>query len=332
MRRDGLRLFRLGQFGSVEKVFISRESSGHHKGFAFVTFAEVFKGARLFGEHRFNGKVIEVKRNLHNLLCVSGLAGDTTAEEVRGALDSAGFLTAEVIMGQKNNGIPVGSACVRLMRDEQLPQAAAIGRVTVGRSSMAATLSIKLARNASSTQGSNGNTPVKVNKRRQFDGEAQTFAGLYMPASLASVSTDFTESTEGFVKGLFHSVTGLSEADSSPLLGLPHRVLALDSEGSRPRKLSSQPRDHHLPEKHRLGLLPAVHDETRLDLALHRVEEPTERVLASHRTNSECLPDIKEASPLKPLSMHSTSFYSSANAVPLSAEVRVTFYTFPGRE
>src|SRR3990167_920 len=52
----------MSQFGYVKDVYISKdEATGIHKGFSFVNFANVNDVHKLFGQHTWLGKRLEIK-------------------------------------------------------------------------------------------------------------------------------------------------------------------------------------------------------------------------------------------------------------------------------
>ena len=122
--RDQLTQF-MSQFGYVKEVYISKDmASDTHKGFAFVKFASVASPERLFGEHRLNGKVIEIKRSLQDYVCLHGLPITATEAQVQQNLQQMGYTTTEILLGGKVPGVPQGSAGIKLTKHKHQEQLA----------------------------------------------------------------------------------------------------------------------------------------------------------------------------------------------------------------
>jgi RNA recognition motif. (a.k.a. RRM, RBD, or RNP domain) len=116
--RDQLTQF-MSQFGYVKEVYISKDmASNTHKGFAFVKFASVFLLEKLFGEHRFQGKLIEIKRSLQDYVCLHGLPVHTTEADIDDALRALGFSVVEILLGGKVSGVPLGTAGLKLSKQK----------------------------------------------------------------------------------------------------------------------------------------------------------------------------------------------------------------------
>lgn len=117
----------LEMFGQVEHMYMSRGLGGGHKGFAFVDFAASTTSSRVFGEHHFKNKVIEVKRNLLNCLVLGDIPPRISQADIQHAIESSGFSVAEIIVGDESNGLSKGTACVKLFDETLVGQIAPKG-------------------------------------------------------------------------------------------------------------------------------------------------------------------------------------------------------------
>jgi RNA recognition motif-containing protein len=122
----------MASFGKVEEVFMARDQNGHHKGFAFVDFSFVKSYPNLFGEHQFQGKTIEVKRNLSKQLFLYKLPREVKEADIRRTIQSYGFETSDLLLGNELNGIPIGGACIRLTDEESMNQLLNLGSIELG--------------------------------------------------------------------------------------------------------------------------------------------------------------------------------------------------------
>lgn len=109
-------------FGQVEHVFISRGIGGHHKGYAFVDFVASTTSLKVFGEHFFKKKAIEVKRNFLNHLIFSDVPPRISPADIQRTIESNGIKIAEALLGDGSNGLPWGTISVRLEDERQIYQ------------------------------------------------------------------------------------------------------------------------------------------------------------------------------------------------------------------
>ena len=122
----------MASFGKVEEVFMARDHNGQHKGFAFVDFSLVKSFSHLFGEHLFQGKTIEVKRNLSKQHFLYKLPREVKEADIRRTIQSYGFETSDLLLGNDLNGIPIGGACIRLSDEESMHQLLSLGSIELG--------------------------------------------------------------------------------------------------------------------------------------------------------------------------------------------------------
>jgi hypothetical protein len=114
-------------FGQVEHVFISKGMGGHHKGYAFVDFVASTTSLKVFGEHFFKKKAIEVKRNFLNHLIFSDVPQRISPIDIQRTIESNGIKIAEALLGDGSNGLPLGTISVRLEDERQIYQFAPEG-------------------------------------------------------------------------------------------------------------------------------------------------------------------------------------------------------------
>lgn len=120
------------QFGHISEIFIGRDAATNvHKGYAFVTFSHVNNLKTLFGAHSFKGKIMEVKRNLHNHAILDRVTPDIRDKDIFQATEALGFSVVEVLIGYEGNGVAIGQACVKLQNDEDLSRFTSVGKIKV---------------------------------------------------------------------------------------------------------------------------------------------------------------------------------------------------------
>lgn len=327
----------MSQFGTVLDVYISREQTGYHKGFAFVNFSSVYSLEKLFGEHYFKSKVIEVKRNLHNQLLLSPIPEEATAADIQRAVEELRFPVAEVTIGGEHNGVPAGSASVRLVREDQMYQAVSIGKLMI----LDKQVEI-LSRAAKKPQ----NVGIKDNSNRKKQ-KPQTSTGRELDKrfarpqglSLSGLSIENPEQQESFFN-IVQSYTGLSiNNDSEPStvdLGFtpePGSGLVVRRKLSSSLKTNSK---EYFPSPHKAD---SIHLGRENSGALSLDHDFQQRITVAGRHNSECGIVTEPQTPLsKKLNGYSSSFYSMQNVLDPSqlnhkpGEVRVAFFTFPGKD
>jgi len=122
----------MSQFGSVSDYFMPRDQlNGTHKGYAFFTFSGPCSD-KLFGEHMFKNKTIDVKRNFHNSIFLTQLPQSISSLTVKNALESKGFPVEEILIGNQANGVPTGVVAIRLAKEEYLQKASTLESLDLG--------------------------------------------------------------------------------------------------------------------------------------------------------------------------------------------------------
>jgi len=339
----------MSQFGIVHEVYISKDPTGFHKGFAFVNFSAVEQTERLFGEHYFKSKLIEVKQNLHNQLILPSLPENTDENTIRKAIEDLGFLVAVVTLGTEFNGVPPGSASVRLAREDQVGLALGKGKVLIKdieveintrvTKKVASSATLQSKDFSGKKKFSRQNIERCFNNGREEDRRLGSLQGL----SKSSLGGENLEQAENIV-GLFHSFTKLSfnedlglsafefgganETDSV-LFGKPTRKLSSSLKtNSKEYFLSPSKLDSLVLGRESSGVLSLDNDNSS-------------KVISTTRHNSECgIPTEIDTPTSKRLNGCSTSFFSGNSSgmrlfsPPLSrpSEVRIRFFTFPDRD
>ena len=338
------------QFGHVLEVYISRDQTGHHKGFAFVNFINESLSDKLFGEHYFKSKLIEVKKNLHNQLLLQSLPEKTDEASVRKAIEELGFPVAEVTLGNESNGVPPGSASVRLVHEEMVPLALAKEKVTIKDAEIEISTRANK-RPGPSTPQSKDYSNKKKTPRHTGGGSQQTpptmrdmDRRLGRPAglSMSTLSTDTFDQPDSFL-GYFQNFTRMSiNGDSEPsTVDLGAATEPDSGQFIKPtRKLSSSLKTNskeYFPSPSKPDSLHLVREGSGV---LSLDNDFGHKVLVTTRHNSECgIPTDGDLSGGKKLNGCSTSFYSAGlpsqsyySPLATPPEVRIRFYTFPDRE
>jgi hypothetical protein len=337
----------MSQFGIVHEVYISRDHNGSHKGFAFVNFLVVHVPERLFGEHSFKSKMIEVKQNLHNQLLLLNLPDKTNEGQIRQAIEELGFMVAEVTLGSESNGVPPGSASVKLAQEELVGQALSKQKVTIN--GLEVEISSRATKRPAPTtpqlKDLSGKKKVRHNNGQNSynvrDGDKHRVPrsqGL----SLSNLSNETLEQTESLI-GLIQSFNRLSiNGDSEPstvdfgTLAEPDSALF----PRPPRKMSSSLKTNskeYFPSPMKTDSLQLAREESG---ALSLDNDSGLKLPVTTRHNSECGIPTEVDFPLgRRLNGCSTSYYSGSLAgsgffspVAKSQEVRIRFFTFPDRE
>lgn len=336
----------MSQFGTVHEVYISRDPSGYHKGFAFVNFISVQSPERLFGEHYFKSKLIEVKQNLHNQLLLLSLPDKTDECTIRKAIEELGFLVAEVILGSESNGVPPGSASVKLFHEDQVNQALAKEKVLIkdteveisSRATKRPTPTSPQVKDLSGKKKSRHANPHNSHNVRDSDKRIPRSQGLSF-SNLSSETFDQTESLLELIQSMNRiSINGDSEPSTVDFGALAEPDSA---QFIKPiRKLSSSLKTNskeYFPSPSKTDSLQLAREASG---ALSLDSDSCLKVPVTARHNSECGILTEADTPLgKRLNGCSNSFYSGGfsgqgyfSSLSRPQEIRIRFFTFPDRE
>lgn len=332
---EDLSLF-MGQFGMVEEVYLSRDHQlGTHKGFAFVTFKEVYSLKLLFGEHNYRGKPIEVKRNLQNQLTLSGLTTRITEKDVKAAFEEKGFEVVSVMMGGMTPGLCSGTACVRFKDNECLSEAASLGFLKISGTSVEIH-----AKSPRRFPQSNKESPKKKLNFESHIAEMRPRGGSRVEIETNSKKVislgDFSNQTSecGLAKPEFDkSMTnsGISTTLFNKTEGEPNSPNLTSSAPQR--KLSSNLKTNSK-EYHPLIKNVSVHvvrTDSQTEVELMSLSTPAFESFQSGDHQNAMSPS-STFSGVPRLSSTSISFFGSRDGKPIKREVLVNFFTFPGRE
>lgn len=331
---DELRSF-MSQYGKVAEVFISRDASSHnHKGYAFVAFHSVSNMKNLFGAHLFKGKMIEVKRNIHNQVLITGLTPDISEADIKAAIEDAGFPVSEILVGSEGNGVPVGSACAKLINDELLPALTDLGTLLVKDTLLELNTCSTRKPNQPNTPKDSASSKKQKNSRKfnqQEISDKKNHKTGHHPVAPSIISNEAYGEQDSAL-GMFSSFTKMSPEDSA--------LSTLDfsqafNEGSLPsgqkmRKMSSSlktnSKEYH-PSPSNADVLALLGEDALFDDTHRRVllngRHNSDSANGSHDTHYENVLNRR-------LSSYSSCFYTSDS--PVQNEVRIAFFTFPGRE
>lgn len=335
---EELRQF-LEQFGSIEQIYVSKDSEGQHKGFAFVSFSRIYPTHNLFGEHGFKNKTIEVKLNLLNHLFVPSLPRFVSGEDLRQAIESLGYPVAKVMVGSGMNGIPAGTASVKLVDDFHLNDLGQIGKLIIKGApvKMEARTNKYLAAKAPSIQNS---SRKKHNKKSAhlFSSEKKVKNYLQDFSQNNCSNTLFYEH-DMFTNTFMRSATRPSESEFST--GEMQELGEFSNGASGKKELATS--------------FTGVNKDFMLNLSqaesleLSNVEcnpttvsnDESEMALGPMiRHHSECLTDhdFDHRSMPRRLNSFSSSFFKgpvsknrSSSAI-VTPEITIGFYTYPGRD
>jgi RNA recognition motif-containing protein len=341
----------MASFGKVEEVFMARDHNGHHKGFAFVDFSFVKSNPHLFGEHLFQGKTIEVKRNLSKQHFLYKLPKEVKEADIRRTIQSYGFETSDLLLGNDLNGIPIGGACIRLSDEESMNQLLNLGSIELGGREVQVHSRISkrpLASNNKNREYNSGRQP-KSKKTYEMNQVGSPEIGMLLnpPFTLPSYSMIAKPGLASHFSGEVNPQPGSSlgmNLDPSSQAFAPN--LAFDSSES--------------------GASDNAHRKLSNSLRTNSKEYfPTTTTTTTTKKNSKLSPDTKEdscednngfsratallslpdnmigTSPavgdlgLSKLSGQSISFQSPTKSVfsPLAIrEVKISYFTFPGRD
>ncbi len=326
----------MSQFGHITEVFIARDPvSQNHKGYAFVVYSQVHDLKTLFGAHLFKGKNIEVKRNMHNQALLTGLSNDTNEQDIKSAIEAVGYSVAEIIVGCEGNGVPLGSACVRLQNDQLLHEF--MSRVSILVKDRNIEINSRSARKnvhpipCTPKDQAAGRKPKNARKYQQDSAERRIATrGGPLGISNSGISFDTIGDQDSQI-GFYQSLARGSQVDSEhstqdqsylPDIGVQAEVKA--------RKLSSSlktaSKEYH-PSPSKPSSFATLGDELFFDDeskgVLFTGRHSSEGVAGSPEPNSEGILSRR-------LSSYSSCFYTGS--VPVQNEVRISFYTFPGRD
>lgn len=338
-REDELRQF-MEYFGSVEQLYISKDSQGQHKGFAFVNFSYLYPGCQLFGEHSFKSKIIEVKLNLLNHLLLQGVPHTITAKDIKSAIEELGFPVASIMAGDGYNGIPVATYCVKLHDDSQLNSAAYIGEVMI----KGALIYIE-AKSNKHYSGKYFMDPMASRKKNNRNGHQQVNSEKkgkkhHTEFSPSGSELQFHEQ-ELYDSGIMITATkpSVSELSSNEKREGQEN---LPNVGQNKRKQSASligTSTDFTPISKKIDSLEMIPTDVSQLLNSVTFEDPNPLPLAMMRHLSESATGTSHDSLGAPrkLSSFSSSFYTGSatrSRMPyaLSLEVKIAFYTFPGRE
>lgn len=338
---EELRAF-MERFGSVEQIYISKDIQGQHKGFAFVNFARLHPGKYLFGEHSFKSKPIEVKLNLLNQLFMQSVPPFVTIREIRSAIESLGFPVEGAMLGNGLNGIPPGTCCVKLVDDHQLSSAAIIGKIVVRGVSIH--MEAKTNKFLSSNESfSNKKKPCKRHLQEFYsDKKAKNQHYHYHDSSPTSSNLPKHES-DLFSSGLMMTATRPSESDFS-MGEIRESQEFLSFTGGNKRKKSATLQSGLMQFPSIRNKIEKVEQDVteHVQLGGSTVLEEDRGFFAVPMTrhNSETLPgnSFDNLTATRRLSSFSSSFYSDTAArhtIAFSSytpEVKIAFFTFPGRD
>lgn len=326
----------MAQFGIVAEVFIGRDPvSQNHKGYAFVVYSHVTDLKKLFGAHTFKGKSIEIKRNMHNQALLTGLSDETSEQDIKSAIEAVGYSVAEVIVGCEGNGVPIGSACARLHNDQLLPEFMSRGSMLVkdrnieiiSRSAKKPVLQM-----TGTPKDQSSGRKTKNGRKYQQDSVERTNPTRPGPLGMTNSGLSFDttgDQDSGF--GLYQSYTRGSQIDSEhstqDLSNLPETGV---KAGNKTRKLSSSlqtnSKEYH-PSPSKPPSFATLGDDVFFD-------DENKGALFTGRHLSEGVTGspnpLSEGAMSRRLSSYSSCFYSGI--ITAQTEVRISFYTFPGRE
>lgn len=332
------------RFGVPEQIFISKDASGQHKGFAFVSFTTLDTTQQLFGEHNFKSKIIEVKRNLLNHLYLENIYSNISISDIKNSLGMLGFPLAEVILGTGFNGLPTKTACAKLSDEGQMPQAASIRKLEIN--GCLVELVAKFSKRIASKAVKESPTRRKYNKKAA-ELESNN-SNQIQPAVLLNEFNSVSSSHEG----IFQNELKIRCMDQSKQSSLASTLSNADVKesldlcsfsGDKRRKLSNSLKTdskEYFPFQRKVDSLGIVREEIRMS-TLKSFEDfgGDNDFLYLPRHNSESLAhsEFFEGENSRRLSSYSSSFFSSNSPLRKNLrlslmEVRVAFFTFPGRE
>lgn len=328
------------KFGKVEHIYISKDGGGHHKGFAFVDFCGNSTNTSVFGEHSFKSKTIEVKRNLLNYLFMTDIPPRLSETDIETAIESLGFPVSEALVGTGANGIPVGTACVRLKDDAQVSNVAPKGVLIINDE----VISVQAKANKLFSKSPIDSATKKKNHKKNSQGN-QRYSGKHSIHQPFDLSRMVGGSPENF-----------PEQDIYGLLQMSYQKLSLsDLSTNEAREGTDYPSLSGSIQKKKLGtsLLLTSQEFPLLPkkeggLEVRTQELPSRGFIgfddsytlpSMSRHNSDCLqdPDLMGLPLPRRLNSYSSSFYSTpgtlgSSVMTPSKECRISYFTFPGRD
>ena len=336
---EELRLF-MEYFGSVEQIYISKDLQGQHKGFAFVNFSELYQGYQLFGEHSFKSKLIEVKLNLMNTLFLQGVPHFITEGDIKNVIEMLGYAVESVMLGNGRNGIPLATCSVRLEDEYQVSSASLIEKIEVKgvRIYMEAKthrfMMSKAIKEITSYKRKN-------NKRVQQHHNSEKKHKTYFQDNTPALSNIPMLEPEFYGSGQPMNVNRPSVNDLS--IGELKETTDIKSfSGKNKRKLSDSLQSiskEFTPKSNKMESIEIGASESGQLVNYIVFEEPDFFPMTTVRHNSESITgtSLDSIGVGRKLSCFSSSFYSGDVACNrkfcvLASEVKIAFYTFPGRE
>lgn len=325
----------MSQFGHISEIFIGRDTTTNvHKGYAFVTFSHVKDLKTLFGAHLFKGKSMEVKRNLHNHAILDRVAPEIKEKDIFQAAEALGFMVAEVIVGLEGNGVPIGQACVKLQNDEDLSRLLSSGKIKVKDFYLPfITRSRRLNQVVPVSSRDNFQTKKPKNVRGFNPGQHEDYG---LTNNLARKQVYPSQSNEGFEelellrihKNSFSKISVEDSAQST----FDASCLQDNSNLSSAKKLRKDSASfkttskEYYPSVSMAGSLALLSEDPLVD--------DDQRVLLNGRHKSECTTgsteNLADKAIGRRLSSYSSCFYSGGS--PVHKEVKIDFFTYPGRD
>lgn len=336
---EELRLF-MEYFGSVEQIYISKDPQGQHKGFAFVNFSELYQGYQLFGEHSFKSKLIEVKLNLLNTLFLQGVPHFITKGDIKTAIEMLGYAVESVMLGNGRNGIPLATCCVKLEDEYQLSSASLIEKIEA--KGVRIHMEAKTNRFMMSKAIKESTNYMRKNNKRahqQYNSEKKhkTFFQDISPAlsNIPMLETEFYGSSQP----MNANRPNVNDLSIGELKETPD-IMSFSSKNKRKLSASLQSISKEFtPKSNKMESVELSASESGQLVNSIVFEEPDFFPMTMVRHNSESITgtSLDSIAVARKMSCFSSSFYSGNVArnrtfYVLASEVKIAFYTFPGRE
>lgn len=335
------------QFGAIQEIYVSKDSAGHHKGYAFVSFSTGHHSPRLFGEHSFKNKIIEVKRNLHNHLFLPRLHSTLSVLDIRSAIEEKGFAPSEIIIGTDSNGLATGTGSIRLVEENLLAQAALIGKLQINNHYIE--IVVRNNKKYTNSHPKDSSSKKKNNKKNMNIMSIGHDGKHIQPISLQNGTSAVTNSnTDGIINANtfvnYHQYSAgksINNSEQSTDVVKETSDACSFSEEVK-RKLSSSLKTHskeYYPFPKKMEFLEQVSGDNRF-VTLSSIEEDINLLHPITRHSSESLTpsDFQDNGLNRRLSYYSSSFYTGNSPslirtinTPL-LEIKIAFYTFPGRD
>lgn len=329
------------QFGIVEQIYISKDGQGQHKGFAFVNFSHIHQTQQLFGEHSFKSKIIEVKINLLNHLFFQSVPQFVSGGEIRKAIESLGFPVVNVALGTGHNGIPTGTCSVKLLDDYQLSNASLIGKIVV--KGVSIYMEAKTNKFIAAKPFKDTAVPArrKNSKKALHQFSSEKKSKNQYPDFSPTVSNIPLHETGLFDSGLMMTATRPSDSEfSNGEFKEAQDFLFSTPDNKRKHSASLLEFSNEFPSfRNKFASIELSPAEIGRFANSRLFEDPDIMPATMTRHNSESVTgtSIDSSGLPRRLSSFSTSFYSGNvhrdhifNA--LMPEVKIAFYTFPGRD